>query len=151
MLVAARMNTASGRLTALWTQAPSVGSGWTPVSVADEYRAKALTAWWNSTPARLMLLNQRTKLLTYAVWSLAQLRQVQIPKPESPAWESLTKAWEQAHDLELLPMRDAEECRARRIIDEAAAAALGVSEDQVADWRRRLAAEPTITNTEATE
>ncbi len=46
-------------------------------------------------------------------------------------------------------MREAENCLARWIIDEAAAAALGVSQDQVADWHRRLAAEPTITNAKA--
>ncbi len=52
-------------------------------------------------------------------------------------------------DLELLRMRDAEKCAARRVIDAAAAVALGVSEAEIADWRRRLAAEPTVTNVRA--
>ena len=46
-------------------------------------------------------------------------------------------------------MRQAEECGARRTIDEAAAVALDVQSDVLADWRRRLAAEPTITNARA--
>ena len=149
VLVAARMNSVSGRLTALWTRSPSVGSGWTPVAISDEHRAKALTAWWNSTPARLMLLNQRSKLLTYAAWSLAQLQVIRVPKPTNRAWDTLAEAWNQVRDLELLPMRLAEDCEARRIIDAASAVALGIGDDEIAGWRRRLAAEPTIANVRA--
>ena len=149
VLVAARMNSVSGRLTALWTPSPSVGSGWIPVSVGAEHRAKALTAWWNSTPVRLMLLNQRSKLLTYAAWSLAQLRQIRIPKPDNPAWEALQDAFDLTSDDDLLPMRLADECQVRQIIDEAASLAISVEKDVVTDWRRRLAAEPTITNARA--
>ena len=54
----------------------------------------------------------------------------------------LADAWEQIRDVELLPMRDAEECEARRVIDEAAAVALEVSAETVAGWRAMLAAEP---------
>ena len=39
-----------------------------------------------------------------------------------------------------------EECAVRAVIDEAAALALGLSPDVLADWRRRLAAEPTVSN-----
>lgn len=146
VLVAERYDTVSGRLTALWTAEPSVGSGWIPVSVRSDRHAKALATWWNSTPARLMLLNQRTRKLTYPKWSLAQLRGIRIPKPENPAWSSLAAAWQEVRDIELLPMGKAETCRARRIIDQAAARALGVEVDRVAEWRRRLANEPTISN-----
>lgn len=66
-----------------------------------------------------------------------------------PAWASLRAAFDQACNMELLPMRQAEECVVRRVIDEAAAMAIGVEADVVADWRRRLAAEPTITNARA--
>ncbi|MDE0659878.1 MAG: DEAD/DEAH box helicase family protein [Gammaproteobacteria bacterium] len=149
VLVAQRFDTISGLLTALRTPFPSVGSGWIPVSVEDGHRAKALTVWWNSTPARLMLLNQRAKKLTYASWSLAQLREILIPTLANPAWDALEKAWGQVHDLDLFPMRYAGECPARRVIDAAAAVALGVGETEVADYRRRLAVEPTITNARA--
>ena len=72
--------------------------------------------------------------------------QVRVPNPDNPAWNALADAWEQIRDVELLPMRDAEECEARRVIDEAAAVALGVSAETVAGWRAMLAAEPTVTN-----
>ncbi len=60
-------------------------------------------------------------------------------------------AFDQVCDRELLPMRQAEECGARRTIDEAAAVALGIAPDAIADWRRRLALEPTITNVRVRE
>ena len=46
-------------------------------------------------------------------------------------------------------MRQAEECKVRQVIDAAAALALGVGPEVLADWRRGLAAEPTITNERA--
>lgn len=149
LLVAARCNVVSGRLTAVWSPFPSVGSAWTPISVAKECQAKALAAWWNSTPVRLMLLNQRSKTLTYPSWSLAQLRQIRVPKPGISAWESLQDAFDQVSDIELLPLSQGQDCVCRQVIDEAAAIALGVEADLVADWRRRLAAEPTIANRRA--
>ena len=149
MLVAMRMDTVSGRVTGLWTNTPSFG-WWVPVAVADERKGQALAAWWNSTPVRLMLLNRRARKLTYPVWQLQHLREIRIPKPESPGWESLADAWEHVQGMELLPMREGEDCLARWIIDEAAAEALGVDAQRVAGWRTRIAAEPTITNTVAT-
>ncbi len=147
-LVAMRMNTVSGHISGLWTEQQSFG-WWVPVQVPNERRAKALAAWWNSTPARLMLLNRRAKTFTYPMWQLQHLRQIRIPTPRNPAWASLTDAWQEVRNIELLPMRDAATCTARSIIDAAAAAALGVPESAVAGWRLRLAAEPTITNQRA--
>ena len=98
-----------------------------------------------------MLLNRRGKTLTYPTWQVAHLREIRIPKQDNPAWDALKDAFDLTCDEELLPMRQAEECEVRQIIDEAAALALGVEPDVVADWRRRLAAEPTITNARAAE
>ena len=145
MLVAMKMNTMSGRLSGLWSETPSFG-WWVPVSVKDDDTAKALAAWWNSTPVRLMLLNLRARTLIYPMWQVAHLREIRIPKPENPAWTRLRDAFEQVKSVELLPMGRAEECPARRVIDRAAAAALDVSKDVTARWRRRLASEPTVSN-----
>ncbi|MDE0444646.1 MAG: hypothetical protein OXL38_21385, partial [Gammaproteobacteria bacterium] len=65
---------------------------------------------------------------------------------DNPAWPKLRSAFDEVCNVELLPMKQAEECAARRIIDDAAAFACGVEPMVLADWRRRLAAEPTITN-----
>ena len=148
LLVAMRMDTIAGRLNALWATSASFG-WWVPVAVDNDRHGQALVAWWNSTPVRLMLLNRRAKKLTYPTWQLQHLREILIPTPDNPAWDALADAWEQVRDVELLPMRDGEKCEARRIIDEAAAAALGVRAETVAEWRGMLAAEPTVTNRRA--
>ncbi len=146
VLVAQRHDTVSGLLTSLWSPETSVGSGWVPVSVDNKSEGAALVAWWNSTPARIMLLNNRTKKLTYPAWSLAQLRSIRIPRPDNPAWSVLTEAWEATCDIEMAPLSRGGECEARHIIDRAAAQALQLDEEQVAEWRRILAVEPTISN-----
>ena len=148
MLVAMKMNTMSGRLSGLWSETPSFG-WWVPVSVTDDDTAKALAAWWNSTPVRLMLLNRRARTLIYPMWQVAHLREIRIPKPDNPAWSDLRNAFEEVKHVELLPMSQAERCQARLVIDRAAAKALGTSEDTMADWRRRLALEPTVSNKHA--
>ena len=101
------------------------------MAVPDEDKQKALAAWWNSTPVRVMLLNRRAQKFTY------------------PAWSSLREAFDEVFDVELLPMKHAEECGARKVIDDAAALVLGAKPEVLADWRRQLAAEPTITNRQA--
>ena len=150
LLVPMRLNTVSGRLTGLWSELPSFG-WWAPVAVPEEDRQKALAVWWNSTPVRLMLLNRRAQTLTYPTWQLAHLREIRIPKPDNPAWGLLRAAFDQVCETELLPMRHAEVCGARRVIDEAAALACDLDPGLLADWRSRLAAEPTITNRRAGE
>lgn len=151
LLVAARFRTTNGLLTALWTDQPSIGSGWVPVQTRDEFSSKALAVWWNSTPVRLMLLNRRGKMLTYPSWSLEHLREIKIPKPDNPNWSALKKAYEKTRNTELLPMSRAPEDPARRIIDAAAARVLGVDKSVVYDWSRRLSLEPTITNRHASD
>ncbi len=93
-----------------------------------------------------MLLNRRAKTLDYPKWSVAHWESIRIPKLDNSAWEALAAAFTEACRMELLPMRQAEECEARRIIDQAAALALGTDEDQLAEWRQKLAREPTISN-----
>ena len=46
-------------------------------------------------------------------------------------------------------MRQGEECEVRQAIDGAAAQAIGADPETLADWRRRLAAEPTVSNARA--
>ena len=148
LLVPMRFDTISGRLTGVWSAKPSFG-WWVPLAVPDGDRQKALAAWWNSTPVRLMLLNRRAQKLTYPTWQLAHLREIRIPKSANAGWGALRAAYDQVCDVEMLPMRQAEQCGAREVIDEAAALVLGVGPEVLGDWRRRLATEPTITNRRA--
>ena len=149
LLVAAKFDTISGRLSALYSDEPSIGSGWIPVGVKDMHTAKALAVWWNSTPVRMMLLNRRSKKLTYPQWSLTHLREIHIPKPDNPGWDALHRAYGEICDRELLPMRQAMEDPARAIIDGAAAKVLNTNPEVLAGWRGILSREPTINNVRA--
>ncbi len=151
LMLATRFDTVSGRLTALWSETRTFGFGWVPVRGTDHAHEKALCAWWNSTPGRLLLLNRRARKLTYPKWSTTHLASLPCPRPDAPAIPALAEAWLLACRTPLLTMRRAAECEARKIIDEAAAIALNLAPDTVADWRKRLAEEPTITNARARE
>ena len=148
LMLATRYNTVSGRVTALWTNTATFGFGWIPTKSRndDHIYEQAICAWWNSTPGRLLLLNRRAKTMTYPKWSVSHLKSLPCPKPGNPRIECLAKAWTDVCGSPLLPLRQAEVCETRETIDEAAASALGFDPDDVADWRRRLAAEPTISN-----
>ncbi|MCY4420283.1 MAG: DEAD/DEAH box helicase family protein [Gammaproteobacteria bacterium] len=151
LMLASRYDTVSGRLTSLWSETPTFGFGWIPTKakVPDEIYEQAVCAWWNSTPGRLLLLNRRAKKLTYSKWSVEHLASVPCPKPGSQGCVKLADAWKQTCDKPLLRLSDAEDCTVRHIIDAAAALVLGVPLKLMADWRWRLAAEPTITNLRA--
>ena len=143
LLVAARLDTLNGRLLSLYSDEATVGSGWIPVNVKREYAAKALAAWWNSTPVWLMLLNRRGKKLTYPKWSLKHLQEIRIPKQDNPGWGALYEAYGRVCDRELLPMHVSDD-PVRAIIDAAAARVLDMQPEELADWRRRLSEEPTV-------
>ena len=91
-----------------------------------------------------MLLNRRTKKLTYPSWSLEQLCSICIPKPGNLAWDALADAYEDLCETGLLQMSRAHACGVRQAIDKTAAGVLSVDEEKVAEWRTRLAAEPTV-------
>ena len=144
LLVAQRFRTTSSRLTALYADVPSVGKGWVPVAVKDEYTAKVLAVWWNSTPAIMMLLNRRSKILTYPKWSLEHLKEIRIPKPDNPGWSILYETYNKICDREILPLKRATEDPVRAEIDEVAAKALNMDSEVLAGWRELLSREPTI-------
>ena len=149
VLVAQRYRTTTNGLTAVYSKIASVGSGFMPINIPSEI-AKGFVAYWNSTVALLMLLNLRSKTLDYPSWSQDQLHSIGIPGPENPAWNDLNEAFELVKNQTILPLKDAENCRVRLAIDEAAAKALGISNEKIAHWRSMLAKEPTISNNYAT-
>ena len=144
VLLVLRMDTHAGVLSALRGNDPTFGFGWTPVLNSGGEAGKALCAWWNSTPGRLLLLNRRSKKLTYSKMSHEMLRSIPAPSKEHPRSSALARAFDRAKGMDMLPMAMGDECNARRIIDDAAAEVLGVSPDDMAEWRRLLSLEPTI-------
>ena len=145
LLVAEKLNTVSGRLTALYSEKATFGFGWRPVATKSKDEAKALSLFLNSTPARIQLLNRRAKTLTYPQWSTKHWEEIRIPGEEPQSLRLLADTWDELKDEELLEMRFAETDPVRMAMDTAAARACGLSESTVAEWRQKLSREPTVT------
>lgn len=146
LLLAIRYNTNSGLLTATWSEQQSFGFGWIPTNAQNHAYEKALCAWWNSTPGRLLSLNRRAKTLTYPKWSKDLLSTMPVPPPNSIGIQALTQAWDETCTQPILPLWQATGCPVRAAIDNAAAVALDLDPQIIADWRQRLVLEPTISN-----
>ena len=151
LLVAERYNTVSGRLTAVYSAEPTFGFGWRPVATTSGDMSKAICLWLNSTLGRLLLLNRRAKTLTYPSWSTSHWKEIPIPKDSLPGIRQLVEAFHTVAKHELKTLQFATSDETRKLIDDAAALAIGVDPHTVADWRRRLAMEPTIANVRASE
>lgn len=145
VFVAQKYNTIINSLTAIYSETATIGSLFMPIHLPTKIQ-KGFVAYWNSTPCLLMLLNLRSKMLTYPSWSQQQLYSLVIPKLNNPAWQDLTNAYEQTKNKTILTLKDGEKCEVRQIIDKASAKALGIDESEVAKWRSMLAKEPTISN-----
>ena len=84
----------------------------------------------------------------YPNWSIAQLGTVQVPESlRAPQVESaLVTVYDRLNRTQLQPWARADTDPVRREIDEAVADAYGISAGVLADWRERLAKEPTVAN-----
>ena len=140
LLVATGGRTDSGRLMAVYANAPAFGSGWQPVLARDEATEPAIAGWLNSTPGRLLYLNRRAKTLTYPHYSLADIETIPLPSPADAIGNAVMDCW----DTPLEQGRHSANCAARAILDEAAAQTLGIPVDEVSRWRTLLAQEPTV-------
>ncbi len=148
MLVMNRANTQSASVVGVFASEKGLGSGLMPVITETPEQAKALCVVWNSTPALLQLLNMRTKTLTYMNWSVAQLKSVRVPASlgDEEQQATLVAAYDRLCHARLQPWAHADTDPVRREIDDAVAQAYGISAHVLADWRERLAREPTIAN-----
>ena len=149
LMLASKMDTQSGRMTAVYSPESAIAGGlWVTMHGGTTEQHKALCAFWNSTVARLQLLNVRPKKLTYPSWSTSDLDAVRVPRglaePGSEAVRVLGEAYETVKDTPLEPNRSMETCPVRAILDEAAAEACGRSKEEVSRWREAIASEPTV-------
>ena len=87
----------------------------------------------------------------YARWSVAQLESVMVPVSLSTrkVESALVRVFDRFCDDPLLPWAQADTDPVRREIDDAVAEAYGISGTALADWRERLAREPTVANRSA--
>jgi len=153
LLISNRLFTNAVRTSACYTEDPVLGSGWVPVTPLSTHPnfAQALCAWWNSTPGILTMLHARSRKLTYPMYSLDLLRKLFIPNPKTVDISPLVSAFARTRRQVLKPWKEMDTCPVRARIDEAAAQILHIDGAKIADWRRRITLEPTVSNRPAVE
>ena len=148
ILIAAKFDTISGKLLAIFSEQPALGSMWVPVQARtmplDE--AKALCAWCNSTLGALGFLIKRSTKLTNPSFSQAELATLRVPNFKLMDLRSLVEAYELTKQMPVMPWKLAADDDMRDILDRAAAQTAEIDLETVRDWRIRISREPTISN-----
>ena len=131
---------------------PGLGSLWTPCRPhdGDDRTSSALCVWLNSAPGLLAVLGGRdNRALAYPQFSLDTLRSIPVPNFAvlgDDARDRLAAAFELLKDEVLLPFPQMNEDPIRKQLDDAVTDALGLDPEWVAQIRRALAEEPSVTN-----
>ncbi len=149
VLVAAKFNTNSGRLLAIFSDSHALGSMWVPIQTTNTEEAKALCAWLNSTLGALGFLMRRGATLMNPSFSQAELATLRVPDFRTVNAGMLAAAFEQTKGMPVEPWKKAADDDMRDCLDRAAAATTGISLASIRDSRARISREPTIANEHA--
>ena len=147
VLVANKIRTNLSCVSSVFLDAPAVGSAWTPVTPhgpSSLFVQRAWCAWFNSTPGLLGFLHRRGRTLTYSDFMPNKLQSMPCPDPTETDLKELGKVFTALRQWELLPWPNMGKCAVRIALDDAVAEVVGLDRAQVADWRSRLAHEPSI-------
>ena len=152
LLLANRARLHLTQSSAVMLDEPGLGSLWTPCRPhdGDDRTAAALCVWLNSSPGLLAVLGGRdNRALAYPQFSLDTLRS--IPVPNFPALgddarDELADAYETLKNETLLPFPQMNDDPVRKQLDDAVTNALNLDPEWVAQIRRALSEEPSITN-----
>ncbi len=145
----ARLNTVCVISVRLPVQA--LGSAWVPCKPHSlgEIAEKALCAYLNSTIGLLAILGDRSiKDLSYSQFSMNDLRRIPVPDLnvlEKAQVAALAAAYDALCDFTLLPLPRILEDETRGALDRIVTDALDVQPEVVANIRRELSREPSIT------
>ena len=148
----ARLNTV--RMLSVRLESRALGSAWVPcrpnLEGLDAVTAeKALCVYMNSTIGVLAFLGNRSiRDLSYSQFSMDDLNKLIVPDFTAlgdDAIETLVAAYDAHADDVLLPLPQMDADPARAALDDAVCAALGLDAEDVANIRRQLTAEPSIT------
>ena len=140
------------RVAAVIVEQPALGSIWTPCRPHDgePQTQAALCAWLNSSPGLLAILGGRdNRKPSYPQFSLDTLRSIPVPNfPElsDGVRDALAAAYEELKDEVLLPFPQLDEDPVRKRLDAAVTEALRLDPEWVAQVRRALGEEPSVTN-----
>ena len=158
LLVAAKLNPQAVRTASILVDEPVLGNAWIPITPtgssvqvdADSSERSRITRAWcaflNSTPGAVLFLNRRAKKLTYPAYSLDQLRSLPCPDPQNMRTEHLAAAFDKLRDRELLSWAQMDHCPIRARLDAVVGQTLGIKPAKLAEWRRKIVREPTISN-----
>ena len=151
-LLGARLRLNTARAAAVIVEQPAVGSLWVPCRPKDGsgQTSRAFCIYLNSTVGLLSLLARRAhNVLSRPAFSLDTLRSIPVPNFAvlgDDARDGLAAAFELLKDEVLLPFPQMNEDPIRKRLDDAVTDALGLDPEWVAQIRRALAEEPSITN-----
>ena len=112
---------------------------------------QAWCAYLNSTPAVVSFLNRRQKNMTYASYSLDQLRTIPVPDPEKTDLTPLAHAFNDLGDSKMLPWSKMNDCPVRVKLDDVVAKVIGIAPEILADWLQRIVNEPNVNNRKPTD
>ncbi len=151
-LLAHRLWLPLARVTAVKVEQRALSSIWTPCRPHDDdpTTQSALCVWLNSSPGLLAILGGRdNRKPSYPQFSLDTLRS--LPVPNFPALgddarDALAAAYELLKDEVLLPFPQMNDDPIRKQLDDAVTDALDLDPEWVAQIRRALSEEPSITN-----
>ena len=144
-LLCSSLRTNTCRVTAQYSEEPSFGTSWVPVKNTEGQSGKALTAWWNSTPARIAILARPAGAdMAFPQWSQDLLKTVPVPRKSKERESKLAEAYEAVQNHPLERMDSKNECAARKVLDDAAADVMGIRAKTVKKWRHLLDLEPRI-------
>ena len=151
LLLPTRVRTNTVRTVSVHLEQRVLGSAWVPCRPFsnDPNIEKAICAYLNSVVGILVVLGDRSlKILSYPQFSLDDLRR--IPVPDFPNMDSaqlqiMADAYDALCESILLPLPQILQDETRAALDEAVIAALGIDREVVANIRRELSREPSIT------
>lgn len=139
------------RVSAVVLDAPAIGARWVTCQpkVGDDSWSMAWCVFLNSSVGILSLLGGRdNRKPSYPQFSLDTLQRVYLPdfrELEEESASTLTVAFENWRDEVLLPLPEMDQDPVRRALDEAVIDALNLDPEWVAEIRRALSEEPSIT------
>ena len=150
LLLSERVRLNTGRVLGVWLQQPAIGSAWvTCRPISDSVQAEqAIALYMNSSIGILSRLGGRSnRVLSYPRFALPDIRNTPIPAAvATTAAKALSEAYATLASESLQPFPELDRDPIRQQIDDAISQALSLDPERVAEIRRDLAEEPSITN-----
>ena len=143
--LAFRVRGSTSRVLAFRSAMPALSTAFNGIDISSEPTYdRAVVAFLNSTLGWLQVLNYRAFTLEYTRIKPKTAKLLKVPRPDSPHISALAAAYKESAELTLAQNRDSVDCPVRIALDRVAAEAAGMRVDEVAEIRRRIAAEPSV-------